>query len=545
MELGGEELLGVMIDCSRNAVMSCATLKEYISILSRMGYDTVMLYTEDTFEVDDEPYFGYMRGRYSKEEIKEIDAYCKAQGMELVPCIQTLAHCNAIFQVTDVYDFIRDCDDILLIEEERTYELLENIFATLSKCFSSKKIHIGMDEAEKVGLGKYLRKHGYTERFDLINRHLHKVCAIAEKYGFNPMIWSDMFCRLATGNADYYAGGDAGAIREKANLPENVTLVYWDYYSNDYEHYVDMIRTNKAFDRPVGFAGGAWTWKGFMPDNVRSLENTAAAVKACNDEGVEDVLITMWGDDGAECSRFSVLPSLFYTVQIKCGNTDMEDIKCKFYEFAGVKWDDVLLLDKLNALGGKHKYNPSKYLLYNDVFTGLNDYRVTMEDGEYYRQLTHEFENVLEHLRKQQNSTFLTEHFLRIFETAEALCKLLEKKATLGIRTREAYANGDLTSLRLLAEQEYCETIKRLEEFYNAFWRQWKTENKPFGFDIQDFRLGGMARRLESCRQRLLSYANGEIEGIAELETELLEGTGLTQWRNIATPNVVSHHVFV
>ena len=34
-----------------------------------------MLYTEDTYEVDNEPYFGYMRGRYSADELRELDDY--------------------------------------------------------------------------------------------------------------------------------------------------------------------------------------------------------------------------------------------------------------------------------------------------------------------------------------------------------------------------------------------------------------------------------------------------------------------------------------
>ena len=33
-----------------------------------------MPYTEDIYEVDGEPYFGYMRGSYTKAEMKEIDA---------------------------------------------------------------------------------------------------------------------------------------------------------------------------------------------------------------------------------------------------------------------------------------------------------------------------------------------------------------------------------------------------------------------------------------------------------------------------------------
>ena len=35
----GFEKLGVMVDCSRNAVMSVPALKKFISILAQMGYN--------------------------------------------------------------------------------------------------------------------------------------------------------------------------------------------------------------------------------------------------------------------------------------------------------------------------------------------------------------------------------------------------------------------------------------------------------------------------------------------------------------------------
>ena len=89
---------GVMIDCSRNAVPSVAGLKRFFDVISKMGYNCAMLYTEDTYEVKGEPRFGYKRGRYSVEELKEIDRYAASVGIELIPCIQTLAHLNAIFR---------------------------------------------------------------------------------------------------------------------------------------------------------------------------------------------------------------------------------------------------------------------------------------------------------------------------------------------------------------------------------------------------------------------------------------------------------------
>lgn len=126
---------GIMIDCSRNAVMKPEAIKRFVDIMSALQYDTLMLYTEDTYEVDDEPLFGYMRGRYSKKEIMDLDEYCQKKEIELIPCIQTLAHLNTMFKWSSEYECIRDCDDILLADEERTYTLIDNMFKTISKCF--------------------------------------------------------------------------------------------------------------------------------------------------------------------------------------------------------------------------------------------------------------------------------------------------------------------------------------------------------------------------------------------------------------------------
>jgi hypothetical protein len=102
---------GVMIDCSRNAVMTVSAFKKMVEILSSFGYNTIRLYTEDTYEVDGEPYFGYLRGRYTKDEIREMDAYAKQYGIELIPCIQTLAHQESLTKIP-AYHAITDLDDI-------------------------------------------------------------------------------------------------------------------------------------------------------------------------------------------------------------------------------------------------------------------------------------------------------------------------------------------------------------------------------------------------------------------------------------------------
>ena len=138
-------------DMSRNAVLSVDSCKRMIRYLAILGYDSMMLYTEDTYEVPEYPYFGRMRGRYSQAELRELDDYAYAFGIEMIPYVQTLAHLNAIFRWPTL-GRLRDIDDILLVDDERTYALIDKMLASLRKCLRhSNLIHLSMDEAAKLG----------------------------------------------------------------------------------------------------------------------------------------------------------------------------------------------------------------------------------------------------------------------------------------------------------------------------------------------------------------------------------------------------------
>ena len=130
--------LAAMIDCSRNGVMKPEKVKEFARLIQTMGYNALMLYTEDTYEVENEPYFGYMRGRYTIAEIKEMDAYCLSIGIELIPCIQVLAHLGHIPRWEEYWSHM-DSQDVLLVGDERNYRLIDNMLSTISKCFTTKR----------------------------------------------------------------------------------------------------------------------------------------------------------------------------------------------------------------------------------------------------------------------------------------------------------------------------------------------------------------------------------------------------------------------
>ena len=533
---------GTMLDCSRNAVMTVESVKRWIDLTAKLGCNTLHLYMEDTYEVDGHPYFGHLRGRYSKAELKQIDAYAAAHGMQVIPCIQTLAHVNALFH-WPVYREIHDAADILLTGDERTYALVDGMFRTLRECLRTNIVNIGMDEADLLGLGKYLTLHGYRDRFSILMEHLRRVSEMAKKYGFELLMWGDMFFRLAGG--DYFTNFNQnpklGEIPEEVRqlVPENIHLVYWDYFSRDRQSYERNIDAHNAIKSGSWFAGGLWTWAGFAPHNTFSIATMREAMKACHAKGVENVVMTMWGDNGAECSKFAVLPALFTVSQMAQDIDDVETIHANFEREFGIPFEDFRALDLIGTQNDSAEaiYNPEKYLLYCDPFMGQFDNRVKSGDAAGYADCAARLAVYADHAE-----------YGYLFRSLRALCAFLSVKADLGIRTRAAYLSGDKKAAKALST-DYDAALERLDAFYAAYEQQWMHENKPQGFDVVDLRIGGQRQRLLHCRDRLLAYAEGRLDRIEELEEPVLDccceekadgqATRAIFWHEIASANVI------
>ncbi|MBQ3483116.1 MAG: beta-N-acetylhexosaminidase [Clostridia bacterium] len=514
-ESNGFDTLCLMADMSRNAVMNVPTVKQMLRTLALMGYDSFMLYTEDTYEIEGEPYFGYMRGRYTAKELREIDDYADALGIEVIPCVQTLAHLEAALRWTQAYGSRTDIDAILLVGEERTYELIDRMLGTLHTCFRSRRINLGMDEAHNLGRGRYLDRNGYRRSSDIMLEHLERVVALCRKYNYAPMIWSDMFFRMAF-NGQYYV--EEGEIPPEvvAKVPKGLTLIHWDYYTS-YDQKKRLVHTmglHKKFNNPIAFAGGAWRWYGFAPHNAHSLTVTELHLDVCAENGVKDIIATAWGDNGAECAHFAILPSLLYYAEYAyCGKPDAALLEERARECFAIGFEELRTLDAPNELPepAPYPYQICKYLLYNDPLEGLMDLHFDPDKTPAaYRANAEKLERLAAHPR-----------YGYLFENLAALCRVLARKCDLSYRLRAAYRAGNQKTLAAIAA-EIPLTVADLDAFLAAFRRQWYRENKTFGFAIQEQRIGGLRARLLSAKDRLAAYVNGEIDRIEELEQEIL-----------------------
>ena len=95
-------------------------------------------------------------------------------------------------------------------------------------------------------------------------------------------------------------------------------------------------------------------------------------------------------------------------------------------------------------------------------------------------------------------------------------------KYELTIKTRKAYQAKDKAALKSIVDNDYAKLLKALDVFYKDFHYQWYKENKPYGFEVQDYRLGGLKQRLCNARILIKDYLCGKLDSLPELEENVL-----------------------
>ena len=509
------EKLGVLVS-SCGTLRSVDTLKRFMEYLAKLHYDTFYLDITAGYGLEGEPFFAYLRAKYTVEEMKELDAHAKSLGITVIPTIQTLAHLGFMFRWPP-YLPLRDIDEIMMVGNDRVYEIVEKMIKTMSECFSSKIIHLGMDEAFQLGRGKYQDVNGPKDRVEIMKEHVARVLEICKKYDVKTEMWGDMYIRMAYGAYERGPMTFDKSEEVRKSMPDNVKIHYWDYYSTEKEHYINFIEKFQKITDDIVFDGGVWDYIGYNVNNSYSLKITEAAFEACIEKGIKEATITIWGGDSVnESSLWSTMPTLVAASEYAHGNHDIDKIKARFKELMGLDFDAFMALENADKLKPREGFgemcSPTKYLLYNDVFAGIYDSTVDQSERHIFKEAA----EVLRPYLKDEKWGY-------IFRKAKALAEVMEYKFDLGVRTRKAYKEGDKKQLKCLANKVYPLVIKRIKKFYKTFREYWYLENMQNGFEVMDVRFGGLIQRLNSCRTLLNEYCAGKRERLAELEQKIID----------------------
>lgn len=505
------EIFGAMLDVSRNGVLKVETVKKIIDSMAALGYTHISLYLEDVFEMEKYPRFGYMRGRYSKEELKEIKDYASGFGMEILPSIETLGHMEQYLRWPEA-NAIKDTSGVLLVDCKETYEFLEEEIKTMREVSGCEYINVNMDEAFGLGSGKYADINGLEDKFSIMKKHAKKVYEICEKYNFKPIIASDMFFVMNSEIGEYYDENVKISENLLAEFPKEYSVLYWDYENTKKETYSHFIKEHKNFKRNLFMLGGIRTWESFFEDSEYTFEASVPFLEAAIENGEKNFICSMWGDDGSETNIYHSIGSLpifseYCYRGVKCNKNHI--FKISEY-LTKMPYENRLLISKIH--GGMHNYcKISKQIFYSDLFYNLVNLNYDSEKMmANFKEIVLSTKKLME--KKDKNFEY--------YSLCNAFSDVIYKKINLLSKIKQRYIKKDMDYLKNAVNIYMPELAESYMKFYKLFRQDWLKYKKPNGLEVMDFRIGGIILRLDSLKERLQSYLNGEVKTIEELDEE-------------------------
>ena len=274
---------GVMLDVSRDKVPTMDTVRALIDRLASWKVNQFQLYSEHTFAYRDHPDVHGAASPFSAEEIRDLDAYCRERHVELVPNQNCLGHMNR-WLLHDRYRALALTPDGFVDEwniarramtldpsNPGSLALVRELLAELLPLFSSRRVHVGLDEAWE------LPRSRIGEFMDWVTT----LRALPELDGREMLMWGDMLA------------GDEKLLR---GLPEGVTVCEWGY--DDWHPFDERAAQLRQCGVPFWVAPGTSSWLtvlGRVTNMVGNCRNAAVAAVA---HGGLGLLNTDWGDQG-------------------------------------------------------------------------------------------------------------------------------------------------------------------------------------------------------------------------------------------------------
>lgn len=498
---------GVMLDMSFGSVSKVSGVKKYLDYMAIFGMNMLMLYTEDTYEIEGYELFGYQRGRYSLEELREIDDYAYNLGIEVIPCIQTFGHLGKFLRY-DQYKNIAENHRVLLHGEEETYKFIEACISACRKAFRTNRIHIGCDETSGIGHGTSFKRDGLRDPFEIFNEHVSRVCEICEKYNYKPMIWSDMYATIAREKS--------GSKEANIEIPQEVIdaipdaeMVFWNYYRTNNDFYRDRIIMNQKLGKPVHFAGGIWTWNGQAPNFKWTYQTVKPALEECLDLGIRSVFAAAWAY--GDINHIQATPSIAVYSEycwrgLECTKDDIDSV-AEFVTGYPAPLCDAISDFYCDEVGD---VNIGKLMIWGDPLIFLLPYDYDFEKISEY------FENSLKVFEKYPDAPYID--FYKVLFRA-ALGKVYGFK-----NLTKKYKAKDLEWLRNYKDVTLPALIKDYEELYELHDKYWHEESKTHGWEKLGNAYASATERLRYTAREIGKYLDGKIDLIEALEAEIITG---------------------
>ena len=285
---------GVMLDVSRDKVLTLDTLFELVDRLAGWKINQLQLYTEHTFAYRAHRVVWEHASPLTGQDILALGAYCRERFVELVPNQNSFGHLERWLPHAAYADLAETHGEIvtpwghkmqgpfsLAPEHPGSLPLITGLYDELLPHFSSRMFNVGLDETIDLGQGasREICEARGTGRVYL--DFLLKIYADVQRRGYTMQFWGDIITKHPE------------LVPE---LPRDVIAMAWGY---EIDHpYDEECALFAASGIPFYVCPGTATWCSLAGRTDNALGNLLNAAENGLKHGAIGFLNTDWGDRG-------------------------------------------------------------------------------------------------------------------------------------------------------------------------------------------------------------------------------------------------------
>lgn len=208
---------------------------------------------------------------YSRDDVKEVVAFAKTRGIEVIPEIDLPGHVTALLHAYPQYSCYNDKVElatagglyapILCAGYEGTYTFLDRLFEEAASLFPSKRFHIGggtaiRDDWETCPVCKTkMEKEALADIDELYGHFLAKVTELLADYEKTPVFYNDALetgCAPKDGLVEYWTSNFVDSMLDYAD--EGHAYVWSDVFEThlDYPHSMTPLERVYAIEPHIG-----------------------------------------------------------------------------------------------------------------------------------------------------------------------------------------------------------------------------------------------------------------------------------------------------
>ncbi|MFT7665161.1 MAG: hexosaminidase, partial [Planctomycetota bacterium] len=283
----------ISLDVSRDKVPLMQTLFELVDYMASWKLNQLQLYMEHVFAYEGHEEVWGEASAFTPPEIRTLDRYCRERFIELVPNQNSLAHFHRwlkldryrpLSEVPEgiIHPFCPDPEPFSLCPTDpRSLELIEELYDQLLPNFSSKLVHVGLDEPMDLGWGRSKSECDQLGKPRVFLNYLKAVQLLAHKHGREMQFWAEWILSYP---------------EHVAELPDDVIAMAWGYEA-DHPFEAELKLLASAVSRYY-VCPGTSSWNSIAGRTSNAFGNLKRAGCAGFAEGAEGYMITDWGDNG-------------------------------------------------------------------------------------------------------------------------------------------------------------------------------------------------------------------------------------------------------